>query len=331
MAEDPQGTAAWYARAAGELAATSELQVAWARGVAADPAVVALLDELPREHRQPSLIFSVAHLLGAPAAPWEEWRAWLLAEWPRVAGLARERRTQTNEPGRCAPLLVALDRIPGPLALIEVGASAGLCLVPDRYAYRFGDAVVGDGAPELSCRVTGAGQLPQSLPDIAWRAGVDLAPLDVRDEQDAAWLEVLLPPDRPDRLERLREAIDRVADDPPHLVAGDALTELPALAAAAPEGATRVVVSLGTAVYLPPADRERLPALARELGARLVTFEPVAAVPGVPERLAELTAPEPTPFVLALDGIPLAHGSAHGESLSFLTAAGQPGEEAARA
>ncbi len=38
------------------------------------------------------------------------------------------KRTQTNEPGRCAVLLPLLAALPQPLALLEVGASAGLCL-----------------------------------------------------------------------------------------------------------------------------------------------------------------------------------------------------------
>ena len=46
---------------------------------------------------------------------------------------------QTNEAGRCAVLLPVLAALPQPLALLEVGASAGLCLYPDRYAYRYGD------------------------------------------------------------------------------------------------------------------------------------------------------------------------------------------------
>lgn len=326
MAQDADGTSAWYGRAAVELTRTSELQVEWARGIAADAEVVALIEELPREHRQPSLIFSVARRLGAPAAPWAELRPWLIAEWPRIAADARERRTQTNEVGRCAPLLVALDRIPGPIALIELGASAGLCLGVDRYAYRFDDEPqLGDGRPVLTCATTGTGASPRALPDVVWRRGVDLQPLALDDPEDAGWLEALLPPDRPERLERLRAAMHTLAGDQPEVVAGDALEALPALAAAAPAGATLVVASLGTLVYLPPVDRMRIIGRSADLGARLVTLEPASALPDFAARIEGLHAPEPTPFLLALDGIPIAFSSAHGERLSWLTPVGQPG------
>ncbi len=329
MAQDgtaaTEGTAAWYRRAAVELAATSELQVEWATGIADDDTVVALIDRLPQKHRQPSLVFSVARWLGAPAAGWPEFRAFLVEEWPRMEAAARERRTQTNEVGRCAPLLAALDRIPGPIALLEVGASAGLCLGVDAYSYRFDEGpVVGDGSPLLACRTTGDGRAPTRLPEIVWRRGVDLAPLDPTSDDDIAWLEALLPPDRPERLERLRAACATLAPDPPEVVAGDALTALPAMAATAPSGATLVVAALGTLVYLPPADRAAVARLAADLGARLVTLEPVSALPDVAAGLGALSAPEPTSFVLALDGGPIAYVSAHGDALSWLTPVGQP-------
>jgi hypothetical protein len=306
--------------------------VEWARGIAVDDPVLALIDELPREHRQPSLLFSVARFLGAPAVPWAELREWLLAEWPRVAAAARERRTQTNEVGRCAPLLAALDRIPGPLALLELGASAGLCLGVDRFSYRFDRGeVLGEGEPLLECATSGEGRAPSRLPEVVWRRGVDLRPLDPADSDDLAWLEALLPPDRPERLARLRAAVRTLRDDPPEVLAGDALEGLPALAAAAPAGATLVVVALGTLIYLPPADRERVVERTAELGARLVTLEPVAALPRVEAAIGGRVAPERTPFLLALDGIPLAFSSAHGDRLSWLSAARQPGAGHARA
>jgi hypothetical protein len=319
-------TTDWYSRAAVELAATSARQVEWALGVAGDPELIELIDELPRERRQPSLIFSAARFCGADDEPYPAFRTWLVEHWPEVAAVARTRRTQTNEPGRCIPLLAALALIPGPIALLEVGASAGLCLLPDRYSFSFdAGAVIGSGEPLLECVTTGGGAAPTDLPQIVWRRGIDLAPLSVADEADRRWLEALLPPDRPDRIERLRAACATAQADPPIVEEGDALADLSRVAVEAPADATLVVVALGTLVYLPPSDRaEILPAIAR-LGARAITFEAVSALPEVGARLKGLVAPEPTPFVLALDGFPLAYGSPHGDRLSWLSPAGLPG------
>ena len=159
------------------------------------------------------------------------------------------RATQTNEAGRCATLLPSLAQIAAaggrPLALIEVGASAGLTLFPDRYGYEY-DAGPGSpgwlpaGAagsyPVLGCAVTGPVPLPAELPQVVWRAGIDLNPLDVRNPDDVAWLEALIWPEQDFRRERLRRAIAVAQADPPLLVAGDLNEQLLALAAQAPSG-----------------------------------------------------------------------------------------------
>jgi hypothetical protein len=320
-------TAEWYDRAATrDLVGHSSVHVAWATRVADDPEILALIDRLPRERRQPSLLFSVARWLGAPENEYPALRSWLLKHWPKVEAAARVRRPQTNEVGRCAPLLAALERIPGPLALLEVGASAGLCLTPDRYSFRYDEGpVIGAGAPLIGCCTSGSGRSPRRLPQIVWRRGIDLDPLSVADPEDVRWLESLLPPDRPDRLDRLRQAVGTVGDDPPEVVAGDAVEALPALAAAAPSSATLVVVSLGTLVYLPPDARTGFPGLVEQLGARLVTLEGVAVVPGIADQIATRSAPEPRPFVLALDGEPLAFTSPHGDRMSWLSPASRDG------
>ncbi|QHC60267.1 DUF2332 family protein [Rathayibacter sp. VKM Ac-2760] len=326
-------TADRYRRAAVELAQTSELQVEWALAVAGDDALLALIDELPPAHRQPSLLFSVARLLGVPAAGGAEVAEWLRAEWPRVAPVAAERLTQTNEALRCAPLVAALERItePGePVALVEIGASAGLCLAPERYSYAFvaaegsaerpaeGATRLGRGGPVLECVVSG-GAAPTRLPVVAWRRGLDLRPLDVRSAEDRAWLEALLPPDRPERTARLRAAVATLREDPPEIVAGDAAEALPEVLAAVPRGVRPVVVSLGTLVYLPWAARERVLAAVDAAGASLVTLEAEALLPSLRDRAAALTAPERTPFLLAADGVPLASAAPHGGRLSWLS------------
>ncbi|HWH98162.1 MAG TPA: DUF2332 family protein, partial [Pseudolysinimonas sp.] len=218
-------TADWYERAATrDLVGHSALHVAWAAGVAADDDVLALLDRLPRERRQPSLIFSVATWLGAEATDYDGFRTWLVGNWPAVEAAARERRTQTNEVGRCAPLVAALARIPGSLAVLEVGAAAGLCTIPELYSYRFGPGpVLGTGKPLIECAVDGPGLAPTALPDIRWRTGLDLHPLSAGDADDAAWLEALVPLDRVDRRTRLRAALATARENPPRVIAGDAL------------------------------------------------------------------------------------------------------------
>jgi hypothetical protein len=307
-------TADWYHRAATrDLAGHSALHVAWAAGVAGDDEILALLDRLPRERRQPSLIFSIASWLGAEATGYPEFRTWLIENWPAVEAAARERRTQTNEVGRCAPLVAALARIPGPLALLEVGASAGLCAIPERYSYRFGDGpVLGAGSPLVECTVDGPGLIPLALPDIRWRLGLDLHPLSVADAGDRAWLDALIPADRPDRRNRLRAALETARDDPPPVRRGDALADLVDAAAAAPAELTLVVVSLGTLVYLSPDARAAFPGVVAGVGARLVTLEQsgIADVPG-------LRVPAGR-FVLAIDGEAIAEASPHGDRLTAL-------------
>ena len=71
------------------------------------------------------------------------------------------------------------------------------------------------------------------LPEVAWRGGIDLNPLDVTDPDAMRWLETLVWPEQDDRRERLRHAIDVARADPPRLVRGDLLDELPALVAEA--------------------------------------------------------------------------------------------------
>jgi hypothetical protein len=311
MTAMPSPTADWYHRAATrDLVGHSALHVEWAAGVALDDDVLALLDRLPRERRQPSLIFSVATWLGAEATGYPAFRTWLVENWPAVEAAARERRTQTNEVGRCAPLVVALSRIPGPIALLEVGAAAGLCSIPERYSYRFGERpVLGSGEPLIECSLDDSLPAPESLPDIRWRLGLDLHPLSAADAGDREWLEALVPLDRPDRRARLRTALATARHDPPRVIDGDALHDLATAAAEAPAGLTLVVVSLGTLVYLSPDARSAFPDAVAAAGARLVTLEqsgiadqPTGRTPG-------------GGFVLAVDGQAIAEVSPHGDRL----------------
>ncbi|HEX6872202.1 MAG TPA: DUF2332 domain-containing protein, partial [Micromonosporaceae bacterium] len=197
---------AWYdAFARREVRGQSPTYERLARAVAADLHVLALLDQLPEPKRQPNLFFAAARHLGAPLADPAGFLAWVAEHWEGVAQTMRDRRTQTNEVGRCATLLPVLAGLPQPLALLEVGCSAGLCLYPDAYRYRYGDHLVGSptSAVELACQPSGPVPLPERLPNVVWRAGLDLNPLDVRDDDDLRWLEALVWPEQSGRLARL--------------------------------------------------------------------------------------------------------------------------------
>lgn len=335
-------TAQWYRTFAEQVAAGSPVYAEWATGVAGDDGILALIDELPEQKRQPPLILAVARMLGAADTDWPAFRTFLEAHWPAVAREGLVRPMQSNEPRRCAALLPALAQIAGPIALLEVGASAGLCLYPDRFSYLYRgsddrgsvgvdsvrlDPAAGPSAVLLECATTGAVPIPTALPEIVWRAGIDLRPLDAADPADAAWLEALVWPGQHERLARVREASLIVRQEPPLLLAGDAAERLGELAGAAPAGATLVVVTAGVLVYIPFARRTALVEQIRALDARWLSLEGEAVLETVRQRLPEAARGEagaPTAsgrggrFVLALDEHPLAFAGPHGESLDWL-------------
>ena len=305
----------------------------WAAGVAVDPGLVTLIDQLPPTKRQPNLLFGAARLHGAAVGEYAPFAAWLREHWADVAATCLTHVTQTNEPGRCAVLLPALAALAGPLAIIEVGASAGLCLHPDRYSYRYrfadDDAESGGGgermlhpaggpsAVVLDCTVSGPAPLPERMPEIVWRAGIDLAPLDVHSDADVAWLEALIWPEHDDRRARLRAAVTVAREQSVEIVRGDLNDEIAALVARAPAGATVVVFHTAVLAYLNETDRLRFAAQMMRLPVRWLSNEGQSVVPGVLERLGEAPA-EASAFILALDGEPIALTQPHGRSLHWL-------------
>ncbi len=210
--------------------------------------------------------------------------------------MLERRSTQTNVPGRCAVLLPVLAALPQPLALLEVGASAGLCLLPDRYGPGpgAGAGATLPGSPMLRCTVSPGTPVPTRHPGIAWRAGLDLNSLDSSDADDRAWLEALVWPGEGDRLAELRAALDTAALDPPPVHRGDLLADLPALAAAAPPGATLVVLHTAVLVYVPDDVRRAFGDAVRATGARW-SRRRVAPSPALPHsgRRARPDAPVP--------------------------------------
>jgi hypothetical protein len=186
--------------------------------IARDEELVGLISALPAGNKQqPNLLLGAVRYLGGPYEDWAAFRSWLVAHWDAVREVVLARFTQTNEAARCATLLPVLASLPGPLALLEVGTSAGLCLYPDRYRYAYdgGPEFGAEGSPAVfRCRTDGdVGDVPvpRALPEVVWRGGIDLNPLDVGDPGDVRWLESLIWPGQEHRVAQLRAAAGALA------------------------------------------------------------------------------------------------------------------------
>jgi hypothetical protein len=307
-----------------EAAGRSALYEALSIGVAHDADLLSLLSALPVAKQQPNLLFAaVKHAFGVQP-DWPAFRATAFRHWSEISATMMARSTQTNEAARCATLLPALLQLPQPLALLEVGASAGLCLLPDRYAYDFnGRHLTPANAtepPSFACHVEGAIPLPRHLPHIVWRAGLDLNPIDVRDDVQCAWLEALVWPGQDQRLHHLRAALALARRDPPRVVCGNLLRDLAALAGEAPRNATLVVFHTAVLAYISAqAQRDAFARSVGELDAVWISNE----APGVfPDIAAQLSMRVPRgKFLLAVNGRPAAFSDPHGAALTWIAEA----------
>ena len=308
-----------------EASGRSPLYERLAIEVASDPAILGFLDELPAPKRQPNLLFAAArYLLGEPASL-ATLRELAVDRREELAEVMLTRRTQTNEPARCATLLPLLASLPQPLALIEVGASAGLTLLPDRYSYNYaGYQVMGTdpAAPVLECEPRGPVPLPGRVPQVAWRAGLDLNPLDITRDSDAAWLECLIWPGEDGRRARLQAAIATARRHPPAVLQGDLLTDVPALARQAPPDATLVIFHSAVLAYVGPAGRRQFADAIRGLGAVWISNEAPGVTPGDTSHSQEARSAYGNHcFALMLDGLgTVALTDGHGTWLHWLTA-----------
>ncbi len=315
-------TAEIYRRfASAEAHGRSACYERWANGVAADAHLLHLLEELPAEKRQPNLIFAAARFAGIEPGPFDGFRNELIDRWQQVVSVVTSKRTQTNEPGRCAVLLPVLAALPQPLALLEVGASAGLCLYPDRFSYQYGgrprlDPDDGPG-PLLTCAFDGPLPVPAALPEVVWRAGVDLNPLDVTDPDDVRWLKTLVWPEQQHRRDRLDAAIRIARADPPFLVAGDLNETVEGLAAKAPADATLVIFHSAVLAYLGSAARAEFVSTMRRTPGHWISNESPRVVPFAEGTLPASPDPEQALFVIARDAVPVAYSDGHGAQLHW--------------
>jgi hypothetical protein len=306
-------------------------------GIANDDKLLGMLLSTPGDQRRPSLLLGAVNLLLA-SCPGSE----LAAYYPTHGGqrppdgrlipafaafcaehhdelgpLLRDRSTQTNEVRRCVALYLGLNHVrrrwPGPLALVEIGTSAGLNLLFDRYRYRLGgrDAASVTASPvTISCEVRGGasgGQLLGSAPEITRRLGIDTQPVDVADPGARAWLEAFIWPEQVDDLATLRSAIDFAVSAPiaatATIVRGDATTDTARLLGDLPGTEPVAVFTASLLSYLTADDRAAFAAQLRQTAERRRVAWIFAEGPGLVAATADLSMP-------ALDD-PLAQRNSH--------------------
>lgn len=264
----------------------ARLYEALCRGIAKDVELLDLAARAPATQPPPNLLFGGVHylLLGGeehalrrwypalaearaedPATAFPVFREFCVLHRVALEGLIETRLTQTNVIQRCSVLLPAFAdvfaREGRPLALIEIGPSAGLNLQWNRYHYVYERTGVGveatwgdpDARVLVECEQTGAllPTLPEEIP-VACRRGIDINPIDLDDGDAVQWLRALVWPDHVGRQERLSAAIDVAREDPPELIRADASQALPHVLASVPANAVPCVYGTHTLYQFPP-------------------------------------------------------------------------------
>lgn len=290
----------------------SLVYAALSKGITSDDELLGLLMRTPYDQRRPSLLFaSVNYILAAhPDAALASYypihggrrhvddellatfAAFCAEHGDELGRLLRTGSTQTNEIRRCAALRLALghigERWNGPVALVEVGASAGLNLQFDRYRYRIGGREMSsarDSPVLISCELRGtasADRLRSPVPPITSRLGVDMRPVSLSDPAAAAWLEAFIWPEDTEGLATLRGAIDvALSTGPPPVVPGDAAADTARLLAGLPGSEPVVVFTASLLSYLNARSRAAFLGQLDEIARRRPVAWAFAEAPGL--------------------------------------------------
>ncbi|MEA2574796.1 MAG: hypothetical protein QOH93_2094 [Chloroflexia bacterium] len=222
--------------------------------------------------------------------PYSAFHDFVLQNRGDIERLVQTRNVQTNEVQRCACLLPVFallykEVLKRPLALVEVGSSAGLHLLWDRYGYNYGeDLQFGDAnSPvQLKCELRGKFRppMPDPFPKIGYRVGIDLNPIDVRDPDQVLWLRAMIWPEHQERAELLERAIAVARKDLPTLMKGDVFDLLPQAVRNAPRGTAICIYHSYTIMQLPKEARDRLTSMIGELSIDLPIYRISQEWPG---------------------------------------------------
>jgi hypothetical protein len=212
-----------------------------------------------------------------PERTWELWQQAVLSH-PRALREALDRPVQQHHPRRAGMLVRGLAMLAEPqVRLLELGACAGLTLIPDAYCWIGDNGTWGD--PDSALRLAAPrGPLPSGV-RIVERAGCDLQPRQAADPRDAlVLLSFHLEELAAERMELMDAMALAVARDIT-IDQADAVSWLTAmLDDRGPAGVCTVVWHSFFRGFLPPAEQEALEDVMRRAARRmrlaLISLEP---------------------------------------------------------
>ena len=245
----------------------------------------------------------------AGRASWEDVGSALRDEVDFLAEWIATERVQTNEPRRCwwlVPCFLEVARRTGAETFdcLELGCSAGLNLLWDRYGYEYETGTLA-GSPVFGGEERGTAVPVAPLPQVGSRVGVDLAPPDLHSEEGVRLLKAFVWVGQQQRLADLDAAIEVWRRDPPEIVVGDLVDELPRLLERRRGDAPLLVWETAVFGYLPQERRERARDLIAEADCVFVhTGEPLDGSRDY--------------YGLYVDGEEVAHAAFHGAWIEWL-------------
>ena len=190
--------------------------------------------------------------------PWTDVRRAMKEHRDELARLAT-RPVQTNEVQRAwllLPCFLEVARRSGAetFDLLELGPSAGLNLLWDRYRYVYAGGGWGPADAAIELRGEERGEVPADLltlqPRVRARVGIDLDPVDLTTDEGLLHLKSFVWADQHDRLKRLDRAAAALRQDPPDLVRGDLVELLPERLAARADDSLTVVFQTAVLGYV---------------------------------------------------------------------------------
>lgn len=272
MPAPAQASSQVFLNQAAQCEGRSPLYADLLRRYAEDPVAAEIIGPDPAWDAPLRLLGGLHYLVLGGRAGWDdplEQHRGFLSDFVATQGV------QTNEVQRSWVLLPLLLRVAqrtgaAEFDLVELGPSAGLNLVWDRYRYSYEAGEWGPAGALIRFEGEERRPIPGDLlglkPAVHARIGIDRAPIDVRSEAGARLLRSFVWAGQDERLRRLDQAIEAVRADPPELVRGDYVEALPDVLAGLPRDGLTVVFQTASFGYIGDEGRARVRAVLEEAG-----------------------------------------------------------------